>query len=163
MGFYEFNKENLERIAAAQDAAAESTKDNPFIKADDRNAESEAKTHRMPKNMTLAEHRKHCKADPGNCPFEKAFREIDELNPEDIKVTKSQAYDRLAVALTQLFALGSDIAKTAIDDESDSAKNVTDAIEAGIQKIKNVCEEKGCSIKMDEAGSKYIIIPPKSE
>lgn len=162
MGFYDFDRKNREAVAAAQDAVGQAVEMNPFIREAEVNSAAEAKTHRTPKNMTLAEHRKHCKAEPGNCPFEKAFREIDMFSPDDVKVTKQMAYDRLAIAMTQLFALGADVAKTAIDDDSDAAKNVTDAIEAGIEKIRGVCEEKGCDVRMDEAGSKYIIIPPKA-
>lgn len=33
-----------------------------------------------PKNETLAEHRKHCKAEKGDCPFEKKADKVDELN-----------------------------------------------------------------------------------
>jgi len=162
MGFYDFDKKNREEVAAAQDAAVQPVKENPFIKEAEINSEEEAKTHRTPKTETLAEHREHCKAEPGNCPFEKAFREIDTFKPDEVKVTKQMVYDRLAIAMTQLFALGADVAKSAIDDESDASKNVTDAIEAGLEKIKVICEDKGCKIQMDEAGSKYIIIPPKS-
>jgi hypothetical protein len=162
MGFYDFDKKNREAVAKAQDAAEQTVRENPFIKESEANLVAEGKTHRTPKTETLAEHRKHCKAEPGNCPFEKAFREIDTFSPEVVKVTKQMVYDRLAIAMTQLFALGADVAKSAIDDDSDAAKNVADAIEAGIEKIKSICEDNGCKISMDEAGTKYIIIPPKS-
>lgn len=162
MGFYDFDRKNREAVAAAQDAAGKEVRENPFPRETEINSAAAPKRLRTPKNMTLAEHRKTCKAEPGNCPFETAFREVDMFSPDGVKVTKQIAYDRLAIAMTQLFALGADIAKSAIDDDSEAAKNVTDAIEAGIEKIREVCEGKGCDVRMDDAGSKYIILPPKA-
>lgn len=168
MGYYDFDKQNLERIATAQDeeAAQASGAQNqqPSEKKDGNDGEernnNEGEGNRIPKRETLAEHLQHCKAEPGNCPFEKAYNEIDDLVPDGEKVTKKQAYDRLAIAMTQMFALAADVAKTAIDDDTDSAKNVAGAIERGLEEIQKFCEEKGCKVEMDKAGSKYIITPP---
>lgn len=64
----------------------------------------------------LIEHRKHCRAKPGNCPFEKAVDEADDITPNEIKVTKQDAYNRLAAVLTQLFQVSKNLAKPAIAD-----------------------------------------------
>lgn len=64
----------------------------------------------------LAEHRKHCRAEPGNCPFEKAVDEADDITPSTIKVTKQEVYNRLAAVLTQLFQMAKNLAKPAIAD-----------------------------------------------
>lgn len=168
MGYYDFDKQNLKRIATAQDeeAAQASGASSPQVaeKKDgddgEERKEGEGEGNRVPKRETLAEHLQHCKAEPGNCPFEKAYNDIDNLVPDDEKVTKKQAYDRLAIAMTQMFALAADVAKTAIDDDTDSAKNVAGAIERGLEEIQKFCEEKGCTVEMDKAGSKYIITPP---
>lgn len=70
----------------------------------------------------LLEHRKHCKAKPGNCPFEKAVDEADNITPNEIKVTKQDVFNRLAAVLTQLFQVAKNLAKPAIAD--------ADAVEA---------------------------------
>lgn len=62
----------------------------------------------------LMEHRKHCRAKPGNCPFEKAVDEADDITPDDIKVTKQDVFNRLAAVLTQLFQVAKNLAKPAI-------------------------------------------------
>lgn len=167
MSFYTFDKDNLKRIATAQDEASGSVAVSmPTQKVFGEGGESnKAKEDEKkgPKRETLAEHLQHCKAKPGNCPFEKAYREIDEFDPDDDKVTKAQAYDRLAIAMTQMFALASDIAKTAIDEDTDAAKNVSAAIETGLKQIQEFCEQKGCKVELDLNGGKYTIVPPKNE
>lgn len=112
---------------------------------------------------TLAEHKQHCKAEPGNCPFEKAFYEADDLGDPAPKTTKPILYDRLSMALTQLYALGAEVAKSAIDDDSNAAKTVSEALEGGIERIREICEKAGCVVDMDEAKTKYIIVPPKHQ
>lgn len=62
----------------------------------------------------LLEHRKHCRAKPGNCPFEKAVDEADDITPNDIKITKQDVFNRLAAVLTQLFQVAKNMAKPAI-------------------------------------------------
>ena len=64
----------------------------------------------------LIEHRKHCRAKPGNCPFEKAVDEADDITPNEIKVSKQDVYNRLAAVLTQLFQVSKNLAKPAIAD-----------------------------------------------
>lgn len=64
----------------------------------------------------LIEHRKHCRAKPGNCPFEKAVDEADDITPNEIKVTKQDVFNRLAAVLTQLFQVAKNLAKPAIAD-----------------------------------------------
>lgn len=64
----------------------------------------------------MTEHRKHCKAKPGNCPFEKAVDEADDITPNEIKVTKQDVFNRLAAVLTQLFQVAKNLAKPAIAD-----------------------------------------------
>lgn len=75
----------------------------------------------------LLEHRKHCKAKPGNCPFEKAVDEADDITPNEIKVTKQDVFNRLAAVLTQLFQVAKNLAKPAIADadavEAEAAPN----------------------------------------
>lgn len=64
----------------------------------------------------LMEHRKHCRAKPGNCPFEKAKDEADEITPNEIKVPKQNVYNRLAAVLTQMFLVAKNLSKAAIAD-----------------------------------------------
>lgn len=62
----------------------------------------------------ILEHRKHCRAKPGNCPFEKARDEADEISPTDIKITKQAVFNRFAALLTQMFNMSKNLAKPAI-------------------------------------------------
>ena len=62
----------------------------------------------------LIEHRKHCRAKPGNCPFEKAVDEADDITPNEIKITKQSVFNRLAAVLTQLFQTAKNLAKPAL-------------------------------------------------
>ena len=73
------------------------------------------------------------------------------------------AYDQDAMAMTQLYALAADMAKNAMSSDSEDAKDIVEIIEAGLDKIKEGCQEKHCSVKMDEAKTKYIISPPKRD
>ena len=61
-------------------------------------------------------HRKVCRAKPGNCPFEKAVDEADDITPNKIDITKQEVYNRLAAMLTQLFLAAKNLAKPAIAD-----------------------------------------------
>ena len=70
----------------------------------------------------LMEHRKHCRAKPGNCPFEKAVDEADDITPNDIKVTKQDVFNRLAAVLTQLFQVAKNLAKPAIAEPEEVEK-----------------------------------------
>lgn len=62
----------------------------------------------------LIQHRKHCRAKPGNCPFEKAVDEADDITPNQIKVTKQDVFNRLATILTQMFQTAKNLAKPAM-------------------------------------------------
>lgn len=77
----------------------------------------------------LLEHRKHCRAKPGNCPFEKAVDEADDITPNEIKVTKQDVFNRLAAVLTQLFQVAKNLAKPAIAEPEavEEAANPTEA------------------------------------
>lgn len=73
----------------------------------------------------LLEHRKHCRAKPGNCPFEKAVDEADDITPNEIKVTKQDVFNRLAAVLTQLFQVSKNLAKPAIANPDAVEDNAT--------------------------------------
>ena len=50
-----------------------------------------------PKNESLAEHRKHCKAEPGNCPFEKELAKKNESDEADASPRQNPpTYDSVA-------------------------------------------------------------------
>lgn len=90
----------------------------------------------------LLEHRKHCRAKPGNCPFEKAVDEADNITPNEIKVTKQDVFNRLAAVLTQLFQVAKNLAKPAIANP----EVVEEAVEiesksVGDSSSKKVCDE----------------------
>lgn len=65
----------------------------------------------------ITEHRKHCRAMPGNCPFEKAKDEADDISPKDINITKQAVFNRFAALLTQMFNMSKNLAKPAIADQ----------------------------------------------
>lgn len=140
----------------------------------------------------LQEHRKHCRAKPGNCPFEKAVDEADDITPNEIKVTKQDAYNRLAAVLTQLFQVSKNLAKPAIvepeavevaaspisskaqdekptqdeapvDEPNSDAKIVAEVIEGGIEKMVELAKGKGCIVDMDEKSTKYIVKGPQKD
>lgn len=73
----------------------------------------------------LIEHRKHCRAKPGNCPFEKAVDEADDITPNEIKVTKQDVFNRLAAVLTQLFQVAKNLAKPAIAEPEAVEESIT--------------------------------------
>lgn len=75
----------------------------------------------------LIEHRKHCRAKPGNCPFEKAVDEADDITPNEIKVTKQDVFNRLAAVLTQLFQVAKNLAKPAIAEPEAVEEEVSPA------------------------------------
>lgn len=83
----------------------------------------------------LIEHRKHCRAKPGNCPFEKAVDEADDITPNEIKVTKQDVFNRLAAVLTQLFQVAKNLAKPAIAEPEavEEASNATPAADKAPQ------------------------------
>ena len=82
----------------------------------------------------LIEHRKHCRAKPGNCPFEKAVDEADDITPNEIRVTKQDVFNRLASVLTQLFQVAKNLAKPAIaEPEAVEEKMEVDKAEKSAQ------------------------------
>ena len=139
----------------------------------------------------IIEHRKHCKAKPGNCPFEKARDEADDITPNNIKVTKSTVFMRFAALLTQMFNMSKNLAKPVIaepekvleksegsggekptTDEApsiptaaavDDAKIVAEIIESGMEHMVELAKAKGCKVDMDEKKSKYIVEGPKKD
>ena len=58
----------------------------------------------------ILEHRKYCRAKPGNCPFEKARDEADDITPTDIHITKSTVFSRLSALMTQMFNMAKNLA-----------------------------------------------------
>lgn len=165
MGFYDYEKEHLRKVAAAQDEDNPSggEKKEDAAKQDNEVIGKEPDDRKILDVEELQEHRKHCEAKPGNCPFEKVYNNIDDLSAPEPKISKEKGYDRLAMAMTQLYALAADMAKNAMSSDSEDAKDIVEIIEAGLDKIKEGCQEKHCSVKMDEAKTKYIISPPKRD
>lgn len=92
----------------------------------------------------IIEHRKHCRAKPGNCPFEKAKDEADEITPNDIKITKQNVYNRLATILTQMFQMAKNLAKPAIAEPEEvevKADIVTETKESAAPSAKTTQDE----------------------
>lgn len=94
----------------------------------------------------LIEHRKHCRAKPGNCPFEKAVDEADDITPNEIKVTKQDVFNRLAAVLTQLFQVAKNLAKPAIAEPEAVEETIT--VSETADKAPNAGENK---VAQDEA------------
>lgn len=94
----------------------------------------------------LIEHRKHCRAKPGNCPFEKAVDEADDITPNEIKVTKQDVFNRLAMVLTQLFQVAKNLAKPAIAEPEAVEETIT--VSETADKAPNAGENK---VAQDEA------------
>lgn len=94
----------------------------------------------------LIEHRKHCRAKPGNCPFEKAVDEADDITPNEIKVTKQDVFNRLAAVLTQLFQVAKNLAKPAIAEPEAVEESIT--VSETADKAPNAGENK---VAQDEA------------
>lgn len=132
----------------------------------------------------MIEHRKHCRAKPGNCPFEKAKDEADDISPKDIHITKQTVFNRFAALLTQMFTMAKNLAKPAIaeptkveanaegavaQDESPAnepnpdAKLVAELIESGIEKMVELAKSNGCFVDMNESKSKYIVRGPSEK
>ena len=124
---------------AATEVARESAPKAPHGEAESAKqiAEFSNKGHIL-SSEELIEHRKHCRAKPGNCPFEKAVDEADDITPNEIKITKQDVFNRLSAVLTQLFQVAKNLAKPAIaepkavekeaapDTPSDNSKNTSD-------------------------------------
>lgn len=124
MNFFDF-QEKMYQKPAMDDAIAEAAAENARKQmaeaphGEEKSAKQIAEFSAGDKILSgeeLIEHRKHCRAKPGNCPFEKAVDEADDITPNEIKVTKQDAYNRLAAVLTQLFQVSKNLAKPAIAD-----------------------------------------------
>ena len=124
MNFFSFQEDLYSKSAMDDDlaeAAAQAARENAgkaehgTEKSARQIAEFSDKGHIL-SGEELIEHRKHCRAKPGNCPFEKAVDEADDITPNEIKVTKQDVFNRLAVVLTQLFQVAKNLAKPAIAD-----------------------------------------------
>lgn len=193
--FYEHGgKEAVAMDDALADAAAREATP-PAPKAQESSAKVIAEFSDKDKILSaeeILEHRKHCKAKPGNCPFEKARDEADDITPNNIKVTKSTVFMRFAALLTQMFNMSKNLAKPVItepekvvekaenkgsvektaQDEApevptaaavDDAKIVAEIIESGMQHMVELAKSKGCRVEMDEKKSKYIVDGPKQD
>lgn len=165
--FYEFEKQlrDSAHVPAMDADEVQSTEESNSTKGRTAN-EVIGKAPNSRKILTyeeLKKHEKRCKAKPGNCPYTKVYTDIDDLTAPQPKITKEQGYDRLAVAMTQLFALAADMAKTDLNNGSASAKNLVEIIEGGLNRIQELCKERSVGVKMDESKTKYIVTPPESE
>ena len=117
------------------------------------------KFYRKPKHETLAEHRKHCQAQPGDCPFERIYNEADDLIVEDPE-KKPDNYERLAKTMTGMFKLANDVSKDMEDDHKKSNVVIGESLNKAIQAIQETVEKAGCIVRMDEDKMQYVIIPP---
>ena len=199
MNFFSFQEDLYSKSAMDDDlaeAAAQAARENAgkaehgTEKSARQIAEFSDKGHIL-SGEELIEHRKHCRAKPGNCPFEKAVDEADEITPNEINVTKQDVFNRLATVLTQLFQVAKNLAKPAIadpeaveeevnptttttdekptqdeapEDEANSdAKLVAEVIEGGIERMVEMAKERGCMVDMDEKTTKYIVHGPTKD
>lgn len=209
MNYFEFERAMYEREKVALDDsnatlnAEVARRNTPEAKAGtEKSAKPIAEFSKGMKILSseeLMEHRKHCRAKPGNCPFEKAVDEADDITPKDIKVTKQEVFDRLAAVMTQMFQMAKNLAKPAIadaekveenvsptidsdnskattgekvtgdeapdsnKDTNEDAKIVAEIIEGGIEKMVELAKNKGCSVKMDDNNTRYIVQGPAKQ
>ena len=122
------------------------------------NAENR-KFYRKPKHETLAEHRKHCQAQPGDCPFERLYNEADDLIVKDPE-KKPDNYERLAQTMTGMFQFAKDISKDMEADHKESNVVIGESLNKAIQAIQETVEKAGCIVRMNEEGTQYVITPP---
>lgn len=125
MGFYDFEKKYYEGAADVptmdspiNDKVARAAVP-PSPKGDTNSAKVIAeysKKDRILSAEELMEHRKHCRAKPGNCPFEKARDEADDITPAQVHITKTTVFVRFASLLTQMFTMAKNLAKPALVD-----------------------------------------------
>lgn len=121
----------------------------------------------------IIEHRKHCRAKPGNCPFEKARDEADDISPKDIKVSKGVVFTRFAALLTQMFNMAKNLAKPAIvepkaveekGDKSDIAdKNRAPAQDEAPAITEEVQDDAGLIAEIIESGINRMVEMAKSK
>lgn len=170
MGFYDFQKEDLARTAIAQDAETSASnlgetnakKEEERGKAANEGEGEEPKDRHILTYEDLKKHEKRCKAKPGNCPYTKVYNDVDDLTSPEPPISKEKGYDRLGVAMTNLYALAADMAKMDLQNGSSDAKDLVEIIEGGLNRIQEICKDKGVSVGMDEAKTKYILKPPKN-
>ena len=161
MGYYEFEKKCRENAPLAMDAdGRQSTEESQKGKSPNEVIGKAPNSRKILTYEELQKHEKRCKAKPGNCPYTKVYNDVDDLETPSPTITKSQGFDRLAVAMTQLFALAADLAKTDMTNGSDSARDIVEVIEGGLDRIQELCKEKDIKVTMDEAKTKYIVKPP---
>jgi len=125
----------------------------------ERNEESR-KFYKKPKHETLAEHRKHCKAEPGKCPFERLYDETDDLVLTDT-AKKPDNYERLAQTMTAIFQFGKDVATDMEKEHKDSDAIIGESLNKGLQAMQESVEKAGCIVKMNEDNSQFMILPPQ--
>ena len=95
----------------------------------------------------IIEHRKHCRAKPGNCPFEKARDEADDISPTDINITKQTIFNRFAALLTQMFNMSKNLAKPAIAEP----EKVEEKVDPSTPPTKTSTSTPPSSVAQDEA------------
>lgn len=156
MNFYEFERKMYGDEAVAQDdavteAATQMAKQEKPAAPHGQESSAKVIAEFSDKDHILSaeeliEHRKHCRAKPGNCPFEKAVDEADDITPNEIKVTKQDVFNRLAAVLTQLFQVAKNLAKPAIAEPEAVEENIT--VSETADKAPNAGENK---VAQDEA------------
>lgn len=158
MNFFEFERQmyDPDEAIAMDDALSKAATEAARENAEKANAGTEksakqiaefSKAGEILSAEELIEHRKHCRAKPGNCPFEKAVDEADDITPNDINVTKQDVFNRLAAVLTQLFQVAKNLAKPAITD--------TEAVEEKVEveeKSANTAQQKTAQDEEPEDG-----------
>ena len=163
MNFFDYQNQMYSKSAqddAIADAAAANAREQqaPAPHGEEESAKQIAEFSDADKILSaeeLIEHRKHCRAKPGNCPFEKAVDEADDITPNEIKVTKQDAYNRLAAVLTQLFQVSKNLAKPAIADKEavEEAVEVKETTAQDKWTIHAPIVDKAPKISQDEAPS----------
>ena len=135
----------------------------------------ERKDH--PKNETIAQHLKHCKAK--NCPFMR-FVDIDkvdasagpsektpqlvtavengtaktvEVNPS--KPIGSTVFEKLAAAMSDMWKYADEL-----DAEKEDESIVKRVIESGLTAMHEELDENDCVTKTDDDAAKVVIVPP---
>lgn len=151
MNFFEYEREMYSGDAVAMDDAITDAAASMARKLQPKAPHGESKSAKVIAEFSdkdrilsaeeLIEHRKHCRAKPGNCPFEKAVDEADDITPNEIKVTKQDVFNRLAAVLTQLFQVAKNLAKPAIaepkavEENANPTSSADQALVANTQKV----------------------------
>lgn len=114
--------------------------------------------YRKPKHETLAEHRRHCKAAPGECPFEKLYDDADDLIVDDDE-KKPDNYQRLANLMTETFQFANDVSNDMEMDHKESNVVIGESLNKSLQAIQETLEKAGCKVTFSEEQKRYSIIP----